>query len=132
MRVSLRRLQVCDAGGAAGPGAGGPDRHRHSAGLPPRILHRHSTLSRRMSFNATSDSYCSESVLNLLYTTICAPTFSFPFVLDCYQFYELWVAQGEGRSSMMSDAETDSKPILLYNCIFMRETCVLARCGGIE
>ena len=43
-----------------------------------------------------------------------APTFSFPFVLDCHQFYELMVAQGEGRSPMTSsDAETDSKPIII-------------------
>ena len=43
-----------------------------------------------------------------------APTFSFPFVLDCLQFYELMVAQGEGRSPMTSSgAETDSKPIIV-------------------
>ena len=42
----------------------------------------------------------------------CVPTFSFPFALDCHQYYELMVAQGEGRSPMTSsDAETDSKPI---------------------
>ena len=44
----------------------------------------------------------------------CVPTFSFPFVLDCHQYYELMVAQGEGRSPMTSsDAETDSKPIII-------------------
>ena len=43
-----------------------------------------------------------------------APTFSFPFALDCHQYYELVVAQGEGRSPMTSsDAETDSKPIII-------------------
>ena len=43
-----------------------------------------------------------------------APTSSFPFVLDCNQFYELMVAQGEGRSPMTSsEAETDSKPIII-------------------
>ena len=43
-----------------------------------------------------------------------APTFSFPFVLDCHNYYELMVAQGEGRSPMtFSDAETDSKPIII-------------------
>ena len=42
-----------------------------------------------------------------------ALTFFFPFVLDCHQFYELMVAQGEGRSPMTSsDGETDSKPII--------------------
>ena len=42
------------------------------------------------------------------------PTFSFPFVLYCQQFYELMVSQGEGRSpNMSSDAETDSKPIVI-------------------
>ena len=42
------------------------------------------------------------------------PTFSFPFVLDCNQFYELMVAQGEGRSPMTSsDAETDTQPITI-------------------
>ena len=45
----------------------------------------------------------------------CVPTFSFPFVLDFHQYYELMVAQGEGRSPMTSsDAETDSKPIIIY------------------
>ena len=44
----------------------------------------------------------------------CVPTFSFPFVLDCHQYYELMVAQGEGRSPMTSsDVETDSKPIII-------------------
>ena len=44
----------------------------------------------------------------------CVPTFSFPFVLDCHQYYELMVAQGEGRSPMTSlDAETDFKPIII-------------------
>ena len=44
----------------------------------------------------------------------CVPTFSFPFVLDCHQYYELMVAQGEGRSPMTSsDAETDSKTIII-------------------
>ena len=43
-----------------------------------------------------------------------APNFSFPFVLDCHQFYELMVTQGEGRSPMTSsDAETDLKPIII-------------------
>ena len=42
------------------------------------------------------------------------PIFSFSFVLDCNQFYELMVAQGEGRSPMTySDAETDSKLIII-------------------
>ena len=26
----------------------------------------------------------------------CVPTFSFPFVLDCHQYYELMVAQAKG------------------------------------
>ena len=44
----------------------------------------------------------------------CVPTFSFPFALDCHQYYELMVTQGEGRSPMTSsDAETDSKPIII-------------------
>ena len=44
----------------------------------------------------------------------CVPTFSFPFALDCHQYYELMVSQGEGRSPMTSsDAETDSKPIII-------------------
>ena len=44
----------------------------------------------------------------------CVPTFSFPFALDCQKYYELMVAQGEGRSPMTSsDAETDSKPIII-------------------
>ena len=48
------------------------------------------------------------------------PTFSFPFVLDCHQFYELMVAQGEGRSSMTSsDTETDSKPIIIIILLFV-------------
>ena len=39
---------------------------------------------------------------------------SVPLVLDCQQFYELMVAEGEGRSPMTSsDAETDSKPIII-------------------
>ena len=43
-----------------------------------------------------------------------APTCSFPFVLECHQFYELMVDQGEGRSPTTSlDAETDSKPIII-------------------
>ena len=47
-----------------------------------------------------------------------APTFSFPFVLDCHQFYELMVAQGEGRSPMTSsDAETDFKAIIIFYII---------------
>ena len=38
----------------------------------------------------------------------------FPFVLDYHQYYELMVAQGEGRCPMTSsDAETDSKPIII-------------------
>ena len=42
------------------------------------------------------------------------PTFSFPFALDCHNYYELMVAHGEGRSPMASsDAETDSKPIII-------------------
>ena len=37
-----------------------------------------------------------------------------PFVLDCHNYYKLMVAQGEGRSQMTSsDAETDSKPIII-------------------
>ena len=41
-------------------------------------------------------------------------TVSFPFVLVCHNYYELMVAQGEGRSPMTSsDAETDSKPIII-------------------
>ena len=44
----------------------------------------------------------------------CVPTFSSPFVLDCHQYFDLMVAQGEGRSTMTSsDAETDSKPIII-------------------
>ena len=45
----------------------------------------------------------------------CVPTFFFfPFVLDCHNYYELMVAKGEGRSPMTSsDAETDSKPIII-------------------
>ena len=44
----------------------------------------------------------------------CLPAFSFPFVLDCHNLYELMVAQSEGRSPMTSlDAETDSKPIII-------------------
>ena len=44
----------------------------------------------------------------------CVPTFSFPLVLDCHQYYELIVPRGEGRSPMTSsDAETDSKPIII-------------------
>jgi len=43
-----------------------------------------------------------------------APTFSFPFVLDCHQFYELMVAKGKGRSPITSsDAKTDSKSIII-------------------
>jgi len=43
-----------------------------------------------------------------------APNFSFPFVLDCHQFYELMVTQGEGRSPMTSsDAKMDSKLIII-------------------
>ena len=50
----------------------------------------------------------------------CVPTFSFPFVQDCHQCYELMIAQGEGRSPMTSsDAETDSKPIIIN--IIMKE-----------
>ena len=49
-----------------------------------------------------------------------APTFSFPLLLDCHQFYELMVAQGEGRSPMTSsDAETDSKPIIIVIIIII-------------
>ena len=55
----------------------------------------------------------------------CVPTFSFPFVLDCHKYYKLMVAQGEGRSPMTSsDAETDSKPIII---IF--STCVSENTG---
>ena len=51
------------------------------------------------------------------------PVFSFPFVLDCHQYYELMVAQGEGRSPMTSsDAETDAKPIII---IIITDTCKL-------
>ena len=47
-----------------------------------------------------------------------ALTFSFHFVLDCHQCYELMVALGEGRSPMTSsNAETDSKPIYYYYII---------------
>ena len=43
-----------------------------------------------------------------------APTSSYPFVLDCHQFYKLMIAQGEGMFSMTSlDAETDSEPIII-------------------
>ena len=50
----------------------------------------------------------------------CVPTFSFPFVLDCHQYYELMVAQSEGRSPMTSsDAETDSKPIIIIIIIII-------------
>ena len=53
----------------------------------------------------------------------CVPTFSFPFVLDCHQYYQLMVAQGEGRSPMTSsDAETDSKPIIIINIIMPKWT----------
>ena len=49
----------------------------------------------------------------------CVPTFSYPFALDCHQYYELMVAQGEGRSPMTSaDAETDSKPIIIIIIIY--------------
>ena len=49
------------------------------------------------------------------------PTFSFPFALDCHQFYELMVAQGEGRSPVTSlDAETDSKPIIIIIIFFLK------------
>ena len=42
------------------------------------------------------------------------PTSSYPFVPDCYQFYELMIARGEGRFPMTSsEAETDSKPIII-------------------
>ena len=44
----------------------------------------------------------------------CVPTVSFPFALDCHQYYELMAAQGERRSPMTSsDAKTDSKPIII-------------------
>ena len=37
-----------------------------------------------------------------------------PYVLDCHNYYELMVAQSEGRSPMTSsDAGTDSKPIII-------------------
>ena len=40
--------------------------------------------------------------------------FSYPFVMDCHPFYKLMLAHGEGRSPMTSsDAETDSKPIII-------------------
>ena len=53
-----------------------------------------------------------------------APTF-FPFVLDCHQFYELMVAQGEERSPMTSsDAETDSKSIIII--LNLRRSIVIA------
>ena len=49
------------------------------------------------------------------------PTFSFPFVLDCHQYNALMVAQGEGRSPMTSsDAETDSKPIIIIIIYYWR------------
>ena len=58
----------------------------------------------------------------------CVPTFSFPFVLDCHQYYELMVVQGEGRSPMTSsDAETDSKPIIIiiiFYCATIELYCV--------
>ena len=42
------------------------------------------------------------------------PPSPFPFVLDFHNYYELMVAQGEVRSPMTSsDAETDSKPIII-------------------
>ena len=45
-----------------------------------------------------------------------SPGFCFPFVLDCHNYYELMVAQVEGRSPMTSsDAEMDSKPIIIIN-----------------
>ena len=59
----------------------------------------------------------------------CVPTFSFPFALDCHQYYELMVAQGEGRSPMTSsDAETDSKPIIIIIGEVRLEQSV-QRCG---
>ena len=52
----------------------------------------------------------------------CVPTFSFPLVLDCHQYYELMVPRGEGRSTMTSsDAETDSKPIIIIIIIIGRK-----------
>ena len=47
------------------------------------------------------------------------PTFSFPIVWDCHQFYELTVALGKGRPPMTSsDAETDTKPIIIIFFFF--------------
>ena len=54
-----------------------------------------------------------------------APTFSFPFVLDCHEFRELMVAQGEGRSPMTSSgAKTDSKPIIIIILLLLFTTAV--------
>ena len=48
------------------------------------------------------------------------PTSFYPFVMDFHQFYELMMALGEGRSSMTSsDAETDSKPIIIIIIIIL-------------
>ena len=42
------------------------------------------------------------------------PTFSFPLRPGLHNYYELMVAQGEGRTPMTSsDAETDSIPIII-------------------
>ena len=60
----------------------------------------------------------------------CVPTFSFPFALDCHQYYELMVTQGEGRSPMTSsDTETGSKLIIIYYCITRRRTYVVVGAG---
>ena len=45
----------------------------------------------------------------------------FPFALDCHNYYELMVAQGEGRSPMTSsDAETNSKPIIIIILLYAK------------
>ena len=50
------------------------------------------------------------------------PTFSFPFALDCHQYYELMVAQGNGRSPMTSSkAETDSK-LIIINILLLKQS----------
>ena len=65
---------------------------------------------------------------------VSVPTFSFPFVLDCHNYYELMVAQGVGRSPMTSsDAETDSKPIIIIIIIiilFLRQRLGIAMQRG--
>ena len=54
-----------------------------------------------------------------------------PFVLDCHNYYELMVAQGEWRSPITSsDAETDSKPIIIIIILFLRQRLGIAMQRG--